>query len=301
MKNQTIGVEIEMTGITRKEAAEAVAKYFGTRVKVLRDGYSSYGAEDKQGRMWKFSYDSSIKAQKKTSEGKIKNLGDWDNENDYKVELVTPILKYEDIETLQEIVRTVKEAGAFVNKSGGMHVHIGANGFTAKSLKNLLKYVASREQNFYAAVGTYESRKRYCKPADERIIAEVVKKNPKTLEQFKNIWYNGEPSRANRHYDNSRYTVLNLHAFFSKGTIEYRLFNATLHAGEVKSYVQFCLAVTNFAKTANSAVYKAKTDRFAERMQMILEYVGLTGEEFKTCRYHMLKNLKESAVAIAVA
>ena len=64
MKTQTIGVEIEMTGITREEAAQAVAKYFGTEVEVLRDGYGSYGAEDNQGRMWKFSFDRSILAQK---------------------------------------------------------------------------------------------------------------------------------------------------------------------------------------------------------------------------------------------
>lgn len=301
MKNQTIGVEIEMTGITRKDAAAVVAKYFDTRVENLRDGYGSYGAEDKQGRMWKFSYDSSIKAQKKTSEGKIKTLGEWDNDKDYKVELVTPILKYSDIETLQEIVRALKDAGAFVNKSGGMHVHIGGKGFDAKQLRNLLNYVSSREQIFYAAVGTYESRKGYCQPADERIITEVNKKKPATLEQFKNIWYNGEPSRANRHYDHSRYTVLNLHAFFSKGTVEFRLFNATLHAGEVKANIQLCLALTNFAKTTNRAVYKPKTDRFEYRMGLILEYIGLTGEEFKTCRYHMLKNLKESASAVSVA
>ena len=30
MKQQTIGVEIEMNNITRKEAAEVVAKHFGT-------------------------------------------------------------------------------------------------------------------------------------------------------------------------------------------------------------------------------------------------------------------------------
>ena len=31
MKNQTIGVEIEMNNITREKAARKVAEYFGTR------------------------------------------------------------------------------------------------------------------------------------------------------------------------------------------------------------------------------------------------------------------------------
>lgn len=42
---------------------------------------------------------------------------------------------------------------------------------------------------------------------------------------------------------NSRYHGLNLHSVFSKGTIEFRMFNSTLHAGEVKSYIQLCLLI----------------------------------------------------------
>ena len=49
------------------------------------------------------------------------------------------------------------------------------------------------------------------------------------------------------HYDDSRYHALNLHSVFSKGTIEFRLFNSTLHAGEVKSYIQLCLAISHQA------------------------------------------------------
>ena len=30
---------------------------------------------------------------------------------------------------------------------------------------------------------------------------------------------------------------------FSKGTIEFRLFNSTLHAGEIKSYIQLCMKI----------------------------------------------------------
>lgn len=40
MKNQTIGVEIEMNNITRKKAAELVAAYFGT---IARDAAVEYG------------------------------------------------------------------------------------------------------------------------------------------------------------------------------------------------------------------------------------------------------------------
>lgn len=42
MKNQTIGVEIEMTGITREKAAEVASKFLQGKVKRTFDGYDTY-------------------------------------------------------------------------------------------------------------------------------------------------------------------------------------------------------------------------------------------------------------------
>ena len=44
MKNQNFGVEIELTGITRKRAAEVIANYFGTTSHYERGGYDTYTA-----------------------------------------------------------------------------------------------------------------------------------------------------------------------------------------------------------------------------------------------------------------
>ena len=90
-KKQTIGVEIEMNGITRSRAAKAAAEFFGTgRYKdtAARNGYCTWSAWDADGREWKFQRDVSIAGP--------------DSE---KCELVTPVLTYADIETLQELVR----------------------------------------------------------------------------------------------------------------------------------------------------------------------------------------------------
>ena len=93
MKNQTIGVEIEMNNITREKAARKVAEYFGTRAwnAAGEYGYYSWACKDGQGRVWKFQRDVSIYGP--------------DAE---KCELVTPILTYDDIETLQEIIRLLR-------------------------------------------------------------------------------------------------------------------------------------------------------------------------------------------------
>ena len=66
MKAQTIGVEVEMTGITRRDAAKLAAEFFGTgryENTAGRNGYSTWSAWDTQGREWKFMSDSSIRVQ----------------------------------------------------------------------------------------------------------------------------------------------------------------------------------------------------------------------------------------------
>ena len=98
------------------------------------------------------------------------------------------------------------------------------------------------------------------------------------------------------HYNSSRYHGLNIHSTFTKGTVEFRLFNGTLHAGEIKAYIQFCLAMTHQALTQKKAsARKTETDneKYAFRCWMLR--LGLIGDEFKTCRHHLLKNLTGNA------
>ena len=52
MKEQTIGVEVEMNNITRKAAAKLAAEFFGTNRSEYtgsRNGYETYSAWDAQG------------------------------------------------------------------------------------------------------------------------------------------------------------------------------------------------------------------------------------------------------------
>ena len=63
MKEQTIGVEVEMNSITRRKAAKTAAEFFGTgryEDTAGRNGYSTWSAWDADGREWKFQKDVSI-------------------------------------------------------------------------------------------------------------------------------------------------------------------------------------------------------------------------------------------------
>ena len=287
MRTQRFGIEIEMTGVTREKAAEAIAEYFGTESFYIGTYYKTYGAKDRQGRTWKATYDSSIIAQKKSG-GRTVGANDT-----YKCEIVSPILTYEDLPDLQEIVRQLRHKGAFVNSQCGIHIHVDASRYTPQTLRNLVNIIASKEDILYKALRIDPARMRWCKKTNERLIEAINRKKPQTMEALKDIWYAGSTRGRDEHYNDTRYHGLNLHSTFTKGTVEFRLFNSTTHAGEIKAYIQFCLAVSHQALTQKKAsARKTVTDneKYAFRCWMLR--LGLSGDEFKTCRLHFLKHLE---------
>lgn len=290
MKNQTIGVEIEMTGITKAEAAEVAVTFLGGRITREYDGYDTYNIIAPDQRIWKIMNDASIKTMKNTK-GKLKGV----NNKDYSVELVTPILRYEDIETLQELIRRLRKAGAVSDSElqCGIHIHIGAKDHTPNTLKKLVNLMAAKEDLIYKSLEIDPARVRWCKKVNEDLIQAINKKKPKTLEQLADLWYSGYGfENRERHYHTSRYHGLNLHSTFTKGTIEFRLFNGTLHAGKIRSYIVFCLAISHQALTQKSAsARRTHTDNEKCTFRCWLLRLGLIGEEFKNCRMHLMKAL----------
>ena len=117
MFNRKFGIEIEFTGITRAKAAEIARQYFNAnRVVLGHDWRNAHQVTASDGRVWKFVYDSSIRCQKKVNRQIVSAGGD------HAVEFVSPILTYrEDINTLQELIRRLRKAGGFVNKTCGIH------------------------------------------------------------------------------------------------------------------------------------------------------------------------------------
>ncbi len=287
MKTQKFGIEIEMTGITREQAGKVVADYFGTESTYVGGTYKTYEAKDSKGRTWKSMYDSSIIAEKKANGIRVSAS------DEYKTEVVSPILTYDDIQDVQELVRQLRHKGGIVNSSCGIHVHVGAERFTPQTLRNLVNIVASKEDILYKALQIEPARLRYCKKTNEDLLETINRKKPKTMAQLADIWYAEDPYGRDRHYNNTRYHGLNLHATFTKGTVEFRLFNSTTHAGEIKAYIQFCLAATCQAlaqKKASARRTISDNEKYSFRCWMLR--LGLIGDEFKTCRLHFLKHLE---------
>ena len=288
MKNLTFGIEIELTGSSREKAAKTVAKHFDTSAHYIGGGYDKWQVSDNDGRSWTVVNDSSIRPQTKR-QGRRVTTG-----ADFRVELVSPICKYGDIETVQNLIRALRESGAFANKTCAIHLHIGKDRFSARTLRNLVNIIASKEDLIYQALNVYGDREqRYCRKVNSYFLTELNRQKPKGLEQLADIWYGGYNGRRSAKYHSSRYHGRNLHSVFHGPTVESRFFNGTTHAGKAKAYIQFCLSICAQALSQRSAsAKKTVTSNPKYTFRTWLLRLGMIGDEFKTARLHLLANLE---------
>ncbi|MCI8650761.1 MAG: virulence associated protein [Anaerotruncus sp.] len=281
LKEQRFGMELEMTGLSRRQAAQILADYFGTEY--THDGgyYDKCSVPDAAGRRWTLMYDSSIHTQ--------------GGGREYAVELVTPICQYADIATIQELVRRLRAAGAISDQTHmcGIHIHVDASPFDAHTLRNLTNIMYAKEDLIYKALQVDVRRElHYCRKVEEDFLQELNRKKPASLTEVERIWYGGT-SRSDQHYDSSRYHCLNLHSVFQKGTVEFRLFNGTMHAGKIRAYLSLALAITAQAlnqKSASRRKTQSNNEKYTFRTWLLR--LGMIGEEFANPRKHLLEHLE---------
>lgn len=297
MKQQSFGVEIETYGISRQNAAKIIAKHFGTQHTIGHNRYSydRWTCEDSKGRTWNAMSDCSI--QDPTGISKVNGK--------VGCEIVTPLLQYDDIETLQEIIRELRAAGAKANSSCGIHVHVDASRQDAKSLRRLVKFFNARQDLIYDALQIGDRKYRWCKPITDNFMTILRNDRNINLTSLEREWYgeanDGSGYIDHSHYNNTRYHALNLHSYFTGKGIEYRLFNGTTHAGKIKAYIQFCLALSAWAIESEESVRFNKKEGLTMKQKedlwssILRNRLGLVGKEFATCRQWMLEGFRPEA------
>ncbi|MFR8038202.1 amidoligase family protein [Clostridium fessum] len=291
LKDQCFGVEVELTGITRQAAAQALAEYFETSAQHIGGIYDAWAVTDLKGKTWKLMSDSSIRTERRTESG-YQSIGS----PFYQVEMVTPKLTYDELPKFQECVRCMRRAGGKVNNSCGLHVHVDAANHNRQSLKNLIGIMYSKEDMLFKALQVNEARaSRWCQKVREPMLREARKLSSDEthdLTKLESIWYEGV-SGSHEHYNWTRYYALNLHSVFYRGTVEWRCFNSTLHAGRAAAYVNLCLAISAQAIAQRSTVMrKTQSDNELFTFRTWLVRLGLNGAEFKNTRDHLLANLE---------
>ena len=180
---------------------------------------------------------------------------------DPSAEVVSPVCRWEDIPMVQEVVRVLRRAGAKADRSCGIHIHVGLGEHTPQSLRRLVNIVNAKEDLLTQALGISPDRRgHWCKPVDPRFLAELNRRKPASMDAFAQIWY------------------------------------GTLHAGEIKSYIQLCLAISHQALASKSASpTRPDTDNPKYTFRCWLLRLGFIGDEFETAREHLTKRLPGNA------
>lgn len=91
MKELTFGTELEYTGISRERAAKAIHAVVGGTIRYAGQSYDAWQVTAPDGRIWQAVADGSLGGRATSAE------------------VVTPILKYDDLETLQAVVRELRK------------------------------------------------------------------------------------------------------------------------------------------------------------------------------------------------
>lgn len=177
------------------------------------------------GRAWKIVTDASVDSSYTTG-----------------FEIVSPVLRGEDgFRQVQKVCDMLKQSGCKVNLKCGLHVHVGANGWSVETFKNLMRLYASAEKaiDTFMAPSRRESANAFCKalrvshgPLDAATnMDEVVRACGQS------------PGRTNVR-GSGRYYKVNLQSYWQHGTIEFRQHQGTIEADKTLNWVKLCLRMS---------------------------------------------------------
>lgn len=159
------------------------------------------------------------------------------------VEIVSvPLHNLDDsFESIKKICNVLNKAGAIINKTCGLHVHVDASGFSAAQMRN----VFDRYKKFEIEIDKWM-------PASRRKSENTYCRSLNGVDVFHSDSINTMCGNTG----SSRYLKVNLQAYLVHGTVEFRQHSGTTRADKIINWVKFCI---NFMKQSKEAVPVVQT------------------------------------------
>jgi hypothetical protein len=192
----TFGIEIECT-IPHSNAPQVGGYHAGRQIEGLPIG-------------WNAQHDGSIRA----GRGFV------------GVEIVSPVLQgAEGFRQVKRVCEWLKRIGAKVNRSTGLHVHVGFDKANREQLAKLVTVVANFEKAIYASTGT-KSREQgsFCRSVQQSYVHQSQCQ-----------------TESGRIGTGCRYHLLNVETV--KPTVEFRAFAGTINLTKIVAHVRTCLGI----------------------------------------------------------
>ena len=259
----TFGVELECIPGVRSNDIETIADALSNAGISTRAESYNHTTQ----RHWKVTTDASI----------VSDLGGF--------EIVSPVLRGGDgIRQLERVLDVLNRRGVKVNRTCGLHVHIGATQLQAADIKHLFKRYGRHEVAIDAIMPPSRrgNTNRYC-----RSMATLIAEDSDTMQRIESARDTRSVAAVFSGHD-QRYMKLNIASYLRHGTVEFRQHSGTLEINKIASWVLFCL---NFVK--NSCI--SPTTRTVE--QNINIPFSRTSKAYRL--YQMLSNGGVSAINAA--
>jgi len=233
---RTFGVEIEFIGNNNQRVTlEEINQYLANHSADFRMHTAYYS--DTNATIWRLKTDSSVSG------------------SGYGLEVVSPVLKgdkgYQD---LMLVMDAINNTGATINRTCGLHVHVGVSDWRIKHFRNLFKRYTKFEQAIDSVmpISRRSSHNDYC-----RSTARCFSYNASLSNAFDVI----DGMRSARQISNhigTRYTKLNIDSFWKHGTIEFRHHAGTTDKDKIANWLKLVMTMVQAADQMRSV--KVKSD-----------------------------------------
>jgi Putative amidoligase enzyme len=148
------------------------------------------------------------------------------------------------VKQVKKICKTLASSHAKVDNSCGLHVHVDARDLNYHDMLRLINLYIVIEPILFSMVPKRRRNTHYCKPCAGTYTDAFNKyKNVygnnlgfRTIKEMViNAIYNdfNSKNRRGHKYTPARYVALNLHSWFYRGTIEFRLFEGSIDPNEI--------------------------------------------------------------------
>tara|TARA_R110000787_G_scaffold95809_1_gene198985 strand:- start:7385 stop:8230 length:846 start_codon:yes stop_codon:yes gene_type:complete len=270
---RTYGVEVEF-----------ISNEWGQRE--LADKINSRSSDIPMPRLYIASYSDTD-----SSKWRLKTDSSVSSRNGRGLELVSPILRGDnDMLILKNFMTMLNELHCDVNRTCGLHVHVGARDWGVKEFKNLAK----RYAKFESAIDTIMPNSRrlsnnsYCRSnanyrdsSLELVFAEINK--CKTARDVLQKVQGG------------RYYKLNLESFWKHGTVEFRHHSGTICPAKIENWVMVCMGMTKLADTNRSVKITEgdTTSTYKTKLSSLMNGLVKTGLVSSATRRFYTKRARE--------
>lgn len=206
-------------------------------------------------------------------------------------ELVSPPMNWDTTqanEDLHKACEILQRMDCTTSERCGIHVHVDARDLTPTQAAQVGVWGHDYEDQLYRLASSGwghirpEGLRNYCKPITDETCEALLKVTDES--SFARAWYQSSYMARSDHYNATRYHCVNLHSWAYRGTVEFRVFNSSLSARRISTYISLCVGVVSSTR-----------DGKATRPTKAYKLGGMASGDVQPCE--ALSELKRSVFA----